>query len=372
VLDYLPAPAAWMSSDNEVKLTDAEKAGLKQYLDLGGMLIANQENSSTFEQSIRDLALELYPDYEWVEYDASHPFGSLIFQIDGSRLPLQVLSNGARPLIVMPDRDWGLTLQKETTLDKAVPGQIMTNIYATVSDRGNLPNRLVREFPADTGGRGNHAKVWVGMATFGQENKLGNIEPAAWTPIRNILGADAAVDIQWAPVKLADVGGGTMSVNDEQQTISVLHIAGASHEGDYQLTDAEKNAIKQFVEGGGTVFVEGVGGRSDFAEGIAKQLSALFGVGVSRMSSVDPIVSGSAAGAGRSVSKATYRRYSVISGIKPRTRLGAININGRSAVIFTNEDVSQGALGIRHWGINGYAPETARQIMINMILTAKR
>jgi len=374
VLDFLPAPAAWLSSDQEVELTEAEKAGLKEYLDLGGMLIANGEGSAGFEESIQRLAQAFYPDYKWVQVDASHPMANLILNTDTrGDLPVKSLTNGVRDLILMPDRDWGLTLQKEKDLTKVLPGQLMTNIYAMVSGRGNLPNRLVREFPTDSGNRTQHPAVWVAQATLGPEGTLGNPEPEAWRPLAHQLGADASLNLQWADAPLAELGDGTIEVNEEEQTVSLLHLAGGAFEADYQLTEDEKRAIKSFVEAGGTVLVEGVGGRSEFAENIAQQLSSVFGAAASRLTSVDPVMTGSAGAVGKSVSRVNYRRFSVINmDIGQRPRLSAINHNGRAAVIVSSEDLSLGTLGVRHWGINGYQTESARQILTNIILTAKR
>ncbi len=374
VFDYLPAPVAWLSSNNDLALTDDEKAGLRKYLDLGGMLIANPEGSAGFEDSIEKIAQEFYPDAKWVQVDASHPMGNLILKSDArGNLPVKSLTNGVRDLILLPDRDWGLTLQKEEDLTKVLPGQLMTNIYAMVSDRGNLPNRLVREFPVDSGNRSQHPQVWIAQAKFGPEGKLGNPEPEAWTALANQLGADASLNLRWAPTPLSEIGDGSIEVDGEQKTVALLHLAGGPFEADYTLTEEEQQAIKSFVAAGGTVLVEGVGGRSEFAENMAKQLTPVFGAAASRINNVDPIITGSAAAAGKSVSKVNYRRFSVINmEIGTRQRLNAISQDGRAAVIISSEDLSLGALGVRHWGINGYQTESARQILTNIILSAKR
>lgn len=379
VFEYLPAPAAWLSSDTAVNLSDAEKAGLKKYLDLGGMLIANSEASSAFEESIRELAREMYPDYRWVDLDTTHPIANAYIPADvRGQLPVQALTNGVRDVILMPNRDWGLTLQKEQNLTGVVPGQLMTNIYAMVSGRGTLPNRLVREFPEPAADRGGHPEAWVAQARFGTDGELGNPEPAAWTPIANLLGDKGGLNLQWAETPLAEVGAGTLQIDeddddDEQEAkdIRLLHLAGGAFEEDHELTDAERDAIKTFVEAGGTVLVEGVGGRSEFAANMAKQLANVFGSSESSIIRVDPVISGDAGAAGRSVSKVAYRRFSVVTmDVDTRPRLKAINVDGRAAVIFSSEDLSLGALGVRHWGINGYQPDSARQILINILLAA--
>ena len=273
---------------------------------------------------------------------------------------------------MIPDRDWGLPLQRDEDLSKTVPGKFMTNLYAMASDRGNLPNRLVREFPKDSANRSKHPKFYIAQAKFGPDNKLGNPEPAAWVPTHNLLGTDASLNLQFVPTPLADVGTGSVQVDGKAQAAKLLHLAGGRLEEAYQLTDTEKQAIKQFVDSGGTVFVENVGGRSEFAVNIGNQLTGVFGAGISRLSSVDPVISGAGAGSGRSVAKLTYRKFSVINmGAGSRPRLGAITVDGRAAVIVSSEDVSLGALGVRHWGINGYHTDSARQILTNIILAAK-
>jgi hypothetical protein len=53
-------------------------------------------------------------------------------------------------------------------------------------------------------------------------------------------------------------------------------------------------------------------------------------------------------------------------------RLQAITFDGRAAVIYSPEDLTAAIAGCEHWGIFGYAPDSARQLTANGILQATR
>jgi hypothetical protein len=55
-------------------------------------------------------------------------------------------------------------------------------------------------------------------------------------------------------------------------------------------------------------------------------------------------------------------------GFEPR--LWTFTDCGRPAVIFSNYDLSTAALAVSHWGINGYATQSARRLLTNIALWA--
>jgi hypothetical protein len=51
-------------------------------------------------------------------------------------------------------------------------------------------------------------------------------------------------------------------------------------------------------------------------------------------------------------------------------RLEEITLDGRSAIFFSSEDLTAGLAGLTHWGIFGYAPESATRLVANGVLHA--
>ena len=64
-----------------------------------------------------------------------------------------------------------------------------------------------------------------------------------------------------------------------------------------------------------------------------------------------------------------YYRFKV--GSRSTPRLSGVEMNGRYAVIFSEEDITSGLLGTNTWGILGYATDTAQALARNMLLYAK-
>src|SRR5207249_4134022 len=61
---------------------------------------------------------------------------------------------------------------------------------------------------------------------------------------------------------------------DALTDVKLLHLTGRNA---VALTEAERTALKEFVEGGGTVLVDAHAGRAEFARSARKQLEDLFG-----------------------------------------------------------------------------------------------
>ena len=57
-------------------------------------------------------------------------------------------------------------------------------------------------------------------------------------------------------------------------------------------------------------------------------------------------------------------------GLRRRPTLAAIMRDERPAIIISHEDLSLGALGVRHRVINGYRPDSARNLLSNVLLYA--
>jgi hypothetical protein len=64
-----------------------------------------------------------------------------------------------------------------------------------------------------------------------------------------------------------------------------------------------------------------------------------------------------------------YRPYSqeVFGGRETTARLRGMVINGQPRVIFSREDITHGLLDQPVWGVSGYAPKSARELLGNVV-----
>ncbi|MEX0653575.1 MAG: DUF4159 domain-containing protein [Phycisphaeraceae bacterium] len=358
--DWLNAPVAYLASDDAVTFTDEQKANLKHYLDLGGTLIASPDgNNRQFVDSIRTLAGELYPDYQPQQLEPDHPIASMIYDVPRNALnQVWTVNNGARDLIVLANRDWGRTFQSDTPSDRDATWQMITNTYAMVTGRGNIPNRLVSPFVERDGARQPSGEVKVVRAEYDGNWRP---EPAAWEPLRNPLYNQTGVELAVDTLPLADLA---------DAEADLVHLAGVEAA---ELSDEQKQAIKAYVDAGGTVLIETVGGEGDFSIQAERQLRDTFRTAAVQLPSYSPILTGRGLERGHNNRRVVYRPYAVLNfttGTSPR--LAAFMVDDRPAIVFSHEDLSLGILGSRHWNVNGYETDSARKIMTNLLLTAQQ
>ncbi|MEM1109040.1 MAG: DUF4159 domain-containing protein [Planctomycetota bacterium] len=354
---WLRAPLLYWSSNDRVQLTPEQQDRLKRYIGLGGTLMVNSEGrGSKFRRSVEAVMKELYPDYEFKPVKADHSFQSLISPLSGSA-SFRTLSNGVRDLVVMPRRDWGLTFQaEEAGKDRA--WDAMTNVYAALTDRGRLRNRLDPPLPVLDAERepSDAEPILVVRASY-----AGNWspEPLAFEVGETTFFNQTGRALEISPKPLADIG-----VGDEKPNL--IHLAGVEA---VSLTDDELSVVDAYIGAGGTLLIETVGGLGDFAEKVADQFVDALG-GERRWLDVShPLITGEGLPGGADHSRVAYRAFTKQQGSAGETpQLAAVFVEGRPAVVISPRDLSLGILGLRHYRINGYAPASARGLLHNILL----
>ncbi len=358
---WLNAPVAYLATDAPPVFTSAELANLKTYLGLGGVLVATPDGDpKAFGESIREAAARIYPNYTFKQVDGRHPLMALVYEADvpdGDRP--WVLSNGVRDLIVLAPTDWGMSLQSGRGVPRTGAEEIMANLHALVTDRGDdgvglAPSRVARQ-----------ARPAAGLLRVLRITEPGRepIEPLAWQPLvdRFFNRTGIGLEVQDASMDQLDLADAPL-----------VYLGGS---GVKRLTAPELRLLTGYVGRGGTVLVETIGGRGDYTLEMLRQFEAVFGTQAAPLGPSHPIVTGKGFGAtvgdirGEDMRRVAFRRYSNLTrGPVDAPRLLSINLDGRAAVIASNEDLSLGVMGCRHWGIDGYDSDTARGLLSNILL----
>ncbi len=352
---WLNAPVAYLASSKSLTFSSAEAANLESYLDLGGILIATPDtNSQGFSGAIRALAKTIYPDYEFKRAPADHPLLRLIHQVDlpESKRPW-ILSNGVRDLIVLASDDWGMELQRQQGGQQANAQLIMANLYAIVTDRG----KTVEPLDAFNIERINRTPIRTIRVVRAHIHGKKPLEPLSWFPLSNILFNRTGYDLSMSGVGINHVG---------EVQADLIHLG--SSEAD-RLSSKDLRELSHYINKGGTVLIETIGGRGEQTDVVLRQFEAVFGERAIPLAPDHPIITGE--GIGLDMRRVTYRRFSTLNrGMIDTPRLLSIKVNGRDAVIASHEDLSLGVLGCRHWGIDGYDIDSARGLVINILLYA--
>lgn len=356
------APVAWLSSDQKIELTDPQSAHLRDYLDLGGLLVANPEgNSRPFADSVRQLARKMYPELEFKAIPPDHPMLNLLAPVgQGGSRNVQVLNNGVRDLIILLGQDWGRDFQANRQPGKSDAWVAMTNLHAFVSERGELDNRLVPRVPprAVRSSNGTFTAVRVRY-----DDPAWNIEPRAWEPLAHAFYNATGLELVVGEASLDGLA---------ESDAALAHLAGVDP---VELSETQLQAIKAYIDRGGTLLVETIGGRGRFSIEVERQLQQLLDTTPTFVEDRDPLIT--AAGLDRDPRRRPFnlgfRRYSVLhTAAQNQARLSVFRRAERPAVIVSHDDLSLGAMGVRQWGINGYDTETARELLTTILLTGKK
>ena len=145
----------------------------------------------------------------------------------------------------------------------------------------------------------------------------------------------------------------------------LAHMTGT---GAVSLSDARIDALRKYVQAGGTLVIDAAGGDKEFQASARKIVEQAFGASALKpVPSASPLYS-----AGGTLEKVTYRRAARLGVGEGNTapRLQGVEINGRLAVIYSAEDITCGLLGYPCYGLDGYTPQSAYELMRNIVLYA--
>ena len=360
------APILYISGSLEPKFTKAQKDKLRTFVWQGGTLFSVTEcGGKAFEQGIRKLYAELFPKYEMVPVDKTHPLYGAHFELKGSPR-FSVLSNGVRPLALHTTEDLSKAWQLKNRSTQRVYFEIAANLFLYVTDYGSLRHRGTSNWPEP---KATPVKKQVTIARI-KHNGNCDPEPLAFDRFKLMMKNEEGVDLKVTPPQQATALAGS------DAKIAVMTGTNA-----FKLAAKDKQALKAFVNGGGTLVVDAAGGpryasdvqtqinqRTGFAASAEEMIYDVFGEGsLRRISASAPLFSAG----GRKIDRLRYRRETRkrLAGMKD-ANLRVVVVGDRPGVIYSQEDITSGLVGYECSTVDGYAPESAYELMRNIVLLA--
>ena len=338
-------------------LSSDDKAKLKQFVEEGGLIFASADGSSKpFADWYRKLGAELFPGREWRKLPDDHPiFTTQQFPSTAWRQKVNVLglSNGVRELmILLPDGDAGRWWQAGGTSSRIEIWQLATNVHQYAAGRESLRLRgqthVVRADEAIAPTR------TIRLARLRYEGNW-DPEPAGWKRLAAILRNRDRVKLEVESRSFADSLDG----------FQVAHLTGTDA---VQLDSAAVDAIRKFVDSGGTVLVDSAGGSAAFATSIEATLNDLFpGVRLSALPPEHPMLVDDK---GKPL-EIEYRPAArkIVGNLAGAARVQCLSVSDRAAVIYSREDLSAGIVGGTTDGIIGYTPSSAERMIRRLLLS---
>lgn len=358
--DWHDAPILYISGDQAPSFSDTDLQKLRKYVLQGGTLLSVTEfNGKDFDKSMREVYKKLFPQYELKLAQPGHPIYSKDVYYDlGNKVQLMIMSNGVRPLAIHTKVDLPRHWQSGKVNDSTrIYYEAGLNIARYVTGSlTNLRNRAVSHWPAPST-KAFTRKVSVARLKFDGNC---NPEPLAFDRLAIMMREQTGTNLEVkGPIEISALPA------------SGAKIATLSGTGTIKLSKAQLSVLKKFVEGGGTLIIDAVGGDREFAKSAEKVLRKIFRSRKNRPRQL-------------SLRSDVYRlsglqitdkdiRYRRRTHMRLKTKypmLEAILIGQRPAVFFSSLDITAGLLGNSSYTIDGYHPDSAYLLMRNMILFA--
>ncbi len=337
----------------------AELDALKRYLDLGGTILALAEGGGRpFADSVEKMGLLMYPQYEWKELPETHWAYTIHTQQKTRRPPLKALSNGVRDLIILsPSGDLPAALQVNDTTKKAQDFATLANVYFYASELNRSRPRLEQHAAFAEGEQAGD--VLVVRAVHEGNWKP---EPRALDVFAAWLSENRLINIAIADEPLAKIG----ELDPKPALVIVSGIDKIT------LSDAQKAAIRKYVEAGGVILFETPGGskEAEFSPTAEQACADLFQRPVESIARTR-VVTGEGVEGAVDCTKVEWRPYALqVFGSRdsaPRLQGIALKAGGQPQLIFSREDVSNSLLNQPCWGVVGYSSASARNLLANIL-----
>ncbi|MCD6303474.1 MAG: DUF4159 domain-containing protein [Planctomycetes bacterium] len=378
---WLDAPILYISASKAPKFTDAQISALRRYVYMGGTILSCTEcDGSGFSKGMRAVYARLFPNYELADCPEDHRLYNINFRLptSGKDSPqFQVISNGARILAVHTDKDLPKAWQLRRTETDKPAFQAPVNVAMYVTGKALAENALAargtKSWPKAVDFQPARTVTVARLKYNDTKGKLGNFdpEPMAWERFSRLMAARNRTRV---------VVKGPMAISELPASgAKVATLVGTDA---FSLPAEDVKTLQQFVAGGGLLVLEAVGGSwsgggargfSESAQVLARQVADGLPESLAprktprRLTISSPLFQQK----GFEIDQVNYRRFSRVElGMKEHTPLlrAVLDNNSRPLILLSNEDLTAGLVGYSSYAINGYTPESAFQIMRNIVL----
>lgn len=351
------APILYISGNQNLLLSDEQRAKLQQFVEEGGLIVAHADaGSREFANSIRKLGPELFK-YEFRALPAAHPiYTSQQFSAAKWRRKQNVLglSNGVRELVLLlPDGDPARYWQSYDVASRTETFELMANVVQYAVDKQNLRNRgethLVSIDPAKKPTR------TIKLARVKHDGNW-DPEPGGWRRLKAIMHNAALTELS---VETCDI---------RQLASSGAPVAHMTGTAALKFDQPSRDSLRQYVEQGGMLIVDAAGGSTEFAQAIETELGEIFADSAAALR--EPLPEGDPfyqRGGKLEIEYRTFTRQA-LSGDLRSGRIRMMKLKNKPAVVYSPEDLSAGLVGQPCDGIVGYSPKTATELMMRILM----
>ncbi|MBI5725829.1 MAG: DUF4159 domain-containing protein [Planctomycetes bacterium] len=357
------------------KFSDDDLAALRTFVYQGGTILGITEcNGLAFTKGMQDAYRKMFPKYELALCGPEHPINTVQYKLPAG-IQFSEVHNGIRPLAIHTDRDLPLAWQTYQVATGKPNFDAAANIILYVTDR-QFRNRGTEIWPAEP--TASAAKT-VSVARLRYPGNY-DPEPLALEKFARHMAQKYPIRVELAGVKKtpapasAPAGASQPSPEIEKTGIAAAELkpgttlAIMSGTGRFTLPAADKDALKKYADSGGTILLESAGGSGGFFESAQELAGELWGKDkIVQIPADCPLYQIK----DMTVEKVRYRRATAKRiGAAKEPRLMGVMRGDRPFVILSREDLSGGLVGYSILGLDGYEPDSAFEIMRNIVILA--
>jgi hypothetical protein len=383
VEDLLQAPVLYISGNQAPDLLPhAQK--LRDYVDRGGFIFAEAccADSSRFDAGFRQLMAAVFPEpeYKLQPVIPGHPIWRMqdLVRADSPYFgKLWGVEYGCRTCVVYSEHDlscyWELAQPGRWS---RYPAAVIQQIADALAIGVNVLTYATNREPK---GKEQSFDTALVETDVDAETTRGVVEIAK---LRHGGGCNDAPGALLNLLRTASQGEAKLTIRAAPEMINIsdenvfrYHLVFMHGRYDFRFTDAERKALREYLERGGTLLADAICASQQFTAALRRELAAaLPNASLQRIPGDDPIFTTAYRGFDiRQVSlrdpQATDEGQPVAARVRQvEPQLEGIQIDGRWAVIFSPFDISCALESHEAIGCRGYTLQDAARIGLNVLL----
>ncbi|MBI5725012.1 MAG: DUF4159 domain-containing protein [Planctomycetes bacterium] len=370
VNEWHDAPILTITGSKEPKFSAEDIEKLRAFVYQGGTLFSMTECAGLpFTKGIKELYKKLFPKYELAVCGRDHPLNTLLYK-SGASARFSEIHNGIRPLAMHTDVDLPLSWQQYQVATGKANFESAANVVMYVTDK-QFKFRGSKVWPAEP--KSPPAKT----LKIARLRYAGNYdpEPLALQRVSRVMATNYGINVDWQWVSAAAASAPASGPAQAVPPTGILprdltgdvKLAVMTGTGGFNLEQADRDTLKKWVDAGGILLLDAAGtkGFSDSAKNLIEELWGADSLLPLPLSSPIYLMKD------LTIEKVKYRRTTRarVGGIK-EPRLMAVLAGDRPKVLFSQEDLNGGLVGYSSYNCDGYEPDSALDMMRNVILYA--
>lgn len=367
--DLHEAPVLYLTPESVPPFGDEEKATLREFTDTGGTLLVEAScGNRTVREWFEAFAAEVWPEWSLEKLTDDHPVFNVPYKLKTTPEILGI-SDPLRTFVYYAPDDVSCPWEMKAVATKNYLFQFGVNLFTVATDRSPIRPRLTGLEKPDEGRLGDRVRV-----ARRRNLKLARLKyDGPWDGTSHYKVFERLYGILRENGRMSVIIGEKGLAPSELTDEDVAYLGGV---GNVSLADAQREALGAYVENGGFLIAEGVGGSVEFYKAMVL-LTGRLGWQMKALENDHPVMTGEIGrSTGFNLTEAIEFRHAlkIARADKPRAELIGLYRGDTLIGVYSPFDLLFSLAGYDAFDLRGYRPPDAAAIATNLFihLTALR